>query len=780
MPVVLPGEASEPAEGQGEDALPGLRLSPRRLRLPLALLVAALAGAAGSLALPPAGWWPVAFFAPIPLLWLVRGSGPGRAAACGFVYGIVYFGALLYWILLFGELGYAGLVLASGAFLAAFGAVAPAVWRPERPILSTVGLAAWWTVVEWARGTFPLGGFAWGQLGATQVDAPSLPLASVTGVWGLSFLVVLVAGVLLLAAERWTSPPARAAGIAAVGLALVLAPLAIPVPAPDGEEIDVASIQVDVSSVGDLTGVQEDLAVARLNVDAHRTLAADPPDLVVWGEGSLDPGATADPATRELVSATVAETGAPTIAGAVIDDPDGSQHTSVVVFDGDGRAVDRYDKIRLVPFGEYVPFRGVLERFIDAVDQVPVDRVPGPRVRTVQVAGLPSLGTPICYENSYPALTRAMVRAGAGVLIVTINNASYERTAASEQHLQMSRLRAVETGRWVVHAAISGISAVIEPDGTVVDRRELFEPAVMRRTVRASSRTTVYVRVGDWMPWGSLGLVLGLVALPRWHRRRGGGVARLGPDPRVLVVLPTYDERKTIDRVLDGLLELPGRLDALVVDDGSPDGTGAAVRARAEADGRIRLIERPRKSGLASAYLIGFRRGLDEGYDLVVEMDSDLSHAPDELPRLLEAVEGHDVVIGSRYVPGGSVTNWSRPRVALSRGGNAYARLALGLEARDATSGFRVYRRAALAQLMETPIRSDGYGFQVELVLRATTFGLSVGEAPITFREREHGRSKISRRIVAEALWLVTVWGLRARFRPPGLGDDGDVARWRR
>jgi glycosyltransferase involved in cell wall biosynthesis len=301
----------------------------------------------------------------------------------------------------------------------------------------------------------------------------------------------------------------------------------------------------------------------------------------------------------------------------------------------------------------------------------------------------------------------------------------------------------------------------------VVAREGLFEPATMRATVVASTRTTLYTRWGDWVPWGSLALVLALFALPRRRRAPATGPGPLPSEPRVLVVLPTYDERATVGTVLDGILALPYRLDALVVDDGSPDGTGRVVRERAEADPRVRLIERNRKSGLASAYRVGFRRALDEGYDLVVEMDSDLSHRPDELPRLLEAAAGHDVVVGSRYVPGGSVTDWSRARLALSRGGNAYARLALGFPVRDSTSGFRVYRRAALATLTQTPIRSDGYGFQVELVLRAWNAGLCVGEVPITFRERAHGQSKISRRIVFEALWLITLWGLRSRLRPP-------------
>jgi apolipoprotein N-acyltransferase len=763
MQEVLPGEASKPAQGQGEDALPGLRLSPGRLRLTPTLLVAALSGAALSLSLPPVAWWPIAFLAPVPLLWLVRGSRPGRAALAGFAFGLAYFGAVLYWILLFGELGFAVLVLGSAAFLAAFGALAPAVWRPEHPVWSTLGLAALWTVVEAVRGAVPLGGFAWGQLAASQVDAPALPLASVAGGWGLSFLVMAVAGFLLLAIERRRTHSIR---YAACALGLILLPAAIPIGSPDGPELDVATVQVDVSSVQHLAGVEEDLAVARLHVDAHGTLQGDPPDLVVWGEGALDPGALADPVITATITEAIAAVGAPTIAGAVVNDPDGSQHTATLAFDETGRIVDRYEKVHLVPFGEYVPGRRVLERFVDAVNQVPLDRVPGERVENLSVPGLPPVGTPICYENSFPSIPRSMVRQGAGLLVVTINNASYERTAASEQHLQMSRLRAVENGRWVVHAAVSGVSAFIDPSGDVVERRELFEPAIMRTSVRSSSRTTPYTRLGDWVPWGSLALVVVLLALPR---RRPAARPEPGPlpeDPRILVVLPTYDERQTIETVLDGIMALPYRLDALVVDDGSPDGTGGVVRARAQADPRVRLVERDRKLGLASAYAVGFRLGLDEGYDVVVEMDSDLSHRPDELPRLLEAVRSRDLVVGSRYVPGGAVTDWSRPRVALSKGGNAYARFCLGFPVRDATSGFRAYRRDALRTVIEEEIRSDGYGFQIELVYRAWNAGLTLGEVPITFSERVHGQSKISRRIVYEALWLVTLWGLRARFRP--------------
>jgi len=744
-----------------------LRLRPGRLGTLPALLLAAVSGALLSLSLPPAdvGW--LAFLAPIPFLWLVRSARPRRGFVLGLAFGVTYFGLVLYWILLFGELGWTALVLMSAGFTGLFGLLAPGLWRPNRPIWSTVGLAALWTVLEWVRGGWPLGGFGWGQLGSTQTgNRFLLPLASVAGVWGITFVVILVAGLLLLALERGRERPVSALALVTASLALVLAPAAISVPAADGREIDVAAIQVDVREAGDLPTADEDIAIAKMNVDLHRTLAADPPDLAIWGEGALDPGASRDPATIEAVQTVVRDVGAPTLAGAVIDDPDGEQRTSVVLFDGlSGELVDRYDKVKLVPFGEYVPFRDELG-WIDAIDQIAVDRVPGETAHAVAVQGLPAFGTPICYENTFPSIEREMVRRGATFFVLTTNNASYEMTAASRQHVLMSRLRAVETGRWVVHAAISGISAVIDPDGNVISSTGLFEPAVTREVVRASETTTIFVRLGDRVLWVCVALALGVFLTPRDRRRSQRPPRDLPSDAATLVILPTYNERHTIEAVVEGLLQLPGLVRLLVVDDGSPDGTAGVVRQRAAVDPRVGLTERSAKSGLASAYLEGFRRAADDGFDLIVEMDSDLSHDPAELPRLLEAARRHHMVIGSRYVPGGSITNWSRARLALSRGGNLYARLCLGFPLHDATSGFRVYRRDVLQDLLHPTIRSDGYGFQVELAYRAWDRGYDVGEVPITFREREHGRSKISRRIVLEALWLITAWGFRARFRP--------------
>ena len=395
-----------------------------------------------------------------------------------------------------------------------------------------------------------------------------------------------------------------------------------------------------------------------------------------------------------------------------------------------------------------------------------MDRTPGGRVHTVKVEDLPPFGTPICYENSFPAIQRAMVRDGAAFFVLTTNNASYEMTAASRQHLAMSRLRAVETGRWMIHAAVSGISAIVAPDGSIVSQSGLFEPATTRHQIVASTARTLYAQLGDWVVWASLALCVGLVLTPRRPSARRVALEPLEESPRTLVILPTYEEAATIGAVLDGLLALEPLVDILVVDDASADGTADIVRTRSSADPRVRLLQRGRKAGLASAYLEAFRVALAERFALIVEMDADLSHLPEQLPRLLAAARDHHLVIGSRYVPGGSVTNWSRARLALSRAGNLYARLCLGSPLHDATSGYRVYRRDLLERLLQDPIGSEGYGFQIELAYRAWRSGHGVAEVPITFREREHGRSKISRRIVFEALWLVTVSGLRDRLQP--------------
>ena len=723
-------------------------------------MTCALSGVLLSLALPPANLGVLAFLAPIPFLWLVREVRPWRGALLGLTFGVAYFGAVLYWIWQFGQLAWGALTLVCAAYLGVFGLLAPAVWRWDRPIRSVAGLAALWTVQEWLRGMWPVGGFGWGQLGSTQTGNPFLlRLASVTGVWGVSFMVVLVAGLLMLAVEGARSRPTGAAVLAGVALVLSLSPGLIPIPRAEGQTLDVAAVQVDVRRARGLPPAQEDQRVAEMNVALHRQLAADPPDLAVWGESALDPGASA---VRTQVTGAIRDVGVPTLAGAVVKGPDGAFHNEGLLFGGDGRLIGEYRKVHLVPFGEYVPFRDELS-WISALQQIPYDETPGERIHPLRFDDI-TFGDVICFENSFPSIDRSLIVQGAGFLVVQTNNASYGMTAASRQHLLMSQLRAVENGRWVVHAAVSGISAFIDPEGRVVAETGLFERAILRHRIQVSTGRTLYTRFGDWVPWASLLLSAGLLLARRRRRRPARPVEPLPQRPRTLVILPTYDERATIEAVIRGLLALPDAVDVLVVDDSSPDGTADVVRAMATGEPRVRLAERPAKAGLAGAYREGFASALDEGYDLVVEMDADQSHDPAELPSLLSAAHGFHLVVGSRYIPGGSVTNWSRTRLTLSRAGNAYARWWLGLPLHDATSGFRVFRRDLLAHLAADPIRSEGYGFQIELVLRASEAGYALGEVPITFRERQHGRSKISRRIVVEALWLVTVWGARMRL----------------
>ena len=239
--------------------------------------------------------------------------------------------------------------------------------------------------------------------------------------------------------------------------------------------------------------------------------------------------------------------------------------------------------------------------------------------------------------------------------------------------------------------------------------------------------------------------------------------------PLALVITPTFNEAESIREVVQRLFEACGeRVDLLVVDDGSPDGTADLVRKMAVEDSRIHLKERAGKLGLGTAYVAGFGWAIERGYDVVVEMDADLSHDPADVPRLLDALEDADLVIGSRYVPGGGVGNWSRARRLLSLAGNLYARLWLGYRVKDSTAGFRAYRVAELKKQDLGSIRSDGYGFQIEMTRRFHKAGLRIVEVPITFIERALGKSKMSRRIVIEALAAVTRWGISDRFGRKG------------
>jgi dolichol-phosphate mannosyltransferase len=231
--------------------------------------------------------------------------------------------------------------------------------------------------------------------------------------------------------------------------------------------------------------------------------------------------------------------------------------------------------------------------------------------------------------------------------------------------------------------------------------------------------------------------------------------------PRSLIVVPTYNERENLPLLLEAVLKVvPSEVEILVVDDGSPDGTGKIADEWAARESRVHVLHRTGKLGLGTAYVAGFRWGLDQGFEQLIEMDADFSHDPKYLPVMLKSLESHDVAIGSRYVPGGGTVNWGLGRKVLSRGGSLYARTVLGAPIRDFTGGFNGWRRKVIEAVDVGTLRSDGYSFQIELKYRAFKKGFRWTEFPIVFADREVGKSKMNRRIVFEA--LARVWSFRS------------------
>jgi dolichol-phosphate mannosyltransferase len=234
---------------------------------------------------------------------------------------------------------------------------------------------------------------------------------------------------------------------------------------------------------------------------------------------------------------------------------------------------------------------------------------------------------------------------------------------------------------------------------------------------------------------------------------------------RVVIVMPTYNERQNLEIIVGRIRESVPDADLLVVDDNSPDGTGDLADKLAEADPHVQVMHRTEKAGLGRAYVAGFTWALEGGYDRIVEMDADGSHRPEDLPKLLATAEQADAVIGSRYVPGGTVVNWPKSREFLSKGANLYNRIMLGVQVKDATGGFRVYRAETLRRIDLNGIESAGYCFQIDMTLRVLQAGMTIKEVPITFVERERGASKMSRTVIFEAFGRVARWGISARLR---------------
>ncbi|NEM06948.1 apolipoprotein N-acyltransferase [Geodermatophilus normandii] len=506
-----------------------------RRRLPWRTLLAAGGGLALLLAFPGYSLPPLAVLGPAALALAVRGRRARSGAWLGLVLGLVFFVPLLSWSGVYvGPFPWLALAVSQALFVALLGAATAAVSRFR---LWPLWTAALWVADEALRGRVPFGGFPWGRLGLSQTDGPFLSLAAYGGVPGVSFAVALtgtlLAAAVLALARAWRAadggtsssrgPALRtaAAAVAAVLAVPLLGALAwLPLPGPSltegGPTRTVAVIQGDVPEAG-LDFNARRRAVLDNHVQQTISLAAAvqagdraQPDLVVWPENSSD----IDPYTNEdaarQISRAAEAIGAPILVGAVVDGPGRFISNTGIVWDPETGPGDTYVKRHPVPLAEYVPARDFFRFFSDKVDLVRRDFTHGTEVGVLEMGGA-QVGDVICFEVVYDSLVADTVEAGAGMLVVQTNNATFGFTDESEQQLAASRLRAVEFGRTVVVAATSGISAVVAPDGSLARRSELFTPAAFVEDVAQRDSTTLAERLGAAPEWGLTALGLGAV-----------------------------------------------------------------------------------------------------------------------------------------------------------------------------------------------------------------------------------------------------------------------------
>jgi apolipoprotein N-acyltransferase len=512
---------------------------------------AAVTGALLAAARPPLDLGPLACVAFVALFVAWRDQRPRMTAAYAFVAAAVYYSFLMSWSWYFGTIAIVPLVIALGSYWAGAGAILG--WLRGRGIANPFLIAAVWVLAEATVARVPLGGFSWGEVGFAFHDiAIGRALASDGGVELVTFFAValnaFLAEAVVAAWNRhdvsrasWTR---LGAGLTTVAVLPLVAAGLRSEPHPTGR-MRVAILQGNDKN-RDLTVAEED---ARYLPNSHFRLAErvkDPVDLVIFPESSMDADPRTDPYLQRHLVAVAKRTHAWVLANAVADAPaEGSKPAGTkalnldVLYAPDGTVEGTYAKRHLVPFGEYVPFRHELEGWVHALDRVPRDFEPGHGPGLFAIAGH-EVATIICFESAFGYQVRPLVRNGAQVIVVSTNNRSYERSANSAQHVAIGQLRAAETGRPVVQAAISGISAIIDADGVVHQRTRLFDRTVLQATVTTTSGETPYVRYGEWIIWTSGILLAGAVVLsirragltPRTRKDRAGFLDSPAPSDR--------------------------------------------------------------------------------------------------------------------------------------------------------------------------------------------------------------------------------------------------------
>jgi apolipoprotein N-acyltransferase len=517
------------------------------VRLLARSLVAALAGAAAGLAFEPYHWVLLLPLAVAVLSLQCVGRRLRGGFWLGFVFGTAFMLVLLPWLQVIGVYAWIPLALIEGLFYGVAGLATAAVTggapRRGRP----GGLPGWpvwaacsWVLLEALRAVVPFGGFPWGRLSFATVDTPLAPAFAYVGAPGVTFLVALLGTTAAWAVLRARRTPVRAvAGLVGTVVLACLASLLPWTTSTTGDtRVRVAAVQGNVPGEG-LEAFAERRAVLDNHVRATQRLAArvragstPRPDLVVWPENSSDIDPYTDPAARTAIGDAAAAVGAPLLMGAVVGDrAETGWFNRAIVWSPDGQPGKYYDKTHPVPFGEYIPLRSLLASRITALQQIPSDMVRGRRPGVLQV-GSASAGVLMCFEVAYDGLLRGVVDDGADVIVVPTNNATYTGTGQIEQQFAMSRLRAVETGRYVVVASTNGISGIVAPDGSVVARAPQRRQVVLERNVALVHRRTPAIVLGAWpeVVLSTISVISLLAAAGVGYRRRAR--ARGGPAGR--------------------------------------------------------------------------------------------------------------------------------------------------------------------------------------------------------------------------------------------------------
>jgi apolipoprotein N-acyltransferase len=490
-------------------------------KTPVAVAIALGSGVVLSFAWPEAGIAPLAWIGLVPLMLQLHTGSLRRAFLLGTAFGVGFYGALLVWVSIVGWLGWTVLVVVQAAWAGLFAllfSVARARWGSGAALALSPFL---WVAVDYLRSLFPVGGFTWGQLAQSQHDLLwLLRPAAIGGGWLVTALIVgvnaLAAYVILAAAAR-RFRGAAVASLAAV--AVIGAPALLPANEASGASLRVAIVQGNVPRNWTGTAFDKEIRILNNHVDLTRELAGEDIDLVVWPESAIGIDIERDSAVAALVSEAARAAGAPMIVGGNLDV--GSDHYKVMAFlvAADGTIVDRYQKTHLVPFGEYVPARGLLD-WIPALDQVPRDAIAANEPVVFDVGG-GAVAPVISFEGDFGSLVRGRIDNGGRMLVIATNTSTWEESWASAQHVAFAQLRAVETGVGVLHAAVSGISAFVAPDGRVVETTELWTPETLIRDMRFADVITFYARTGDWLPLTCL-IVTGVIVVAAAVARRRG------------------------------------------------------------------------------------------------------------------------------------------------------------------------------------------------------------------------------------------------------------------